>query len=106
MTKASILMAQIEKVQFGGGKKEILDLLNESEEEVFSREEIRNTLSNYKPLTIGQYLEELRRKDEIESVKFRGRAYYGNKKIIAKIKAKLKEERGKKETIGKNAQKK
>jgi Fe2+ or Zn2+ uptake regulation protein len=91
MTKANVLMSQINEVQVGSGRKEILALLNESEEEVFSREEIKKKFPSYKPLTVGQYLEDLRRKGKIESVKFRGRAYYGNPKIIAKIKARLEE---------------
>ena len=93
---ANVLIAHSDKIQFGDGKKMVLDMINAAEGEVFTREEVQKALPSYMPSSVAQYLETLNRKGEIGNVKFEKKTYYGNKKIIEKITAKAKKTQKKK----------
>ena len=69
----------------------VLGLLKSTDEEVFSRKDIHERIPNYKPRSLNQYVEALARDGEIGKVRFRRRIYFGNKKLIAEIKAESEE---------------
>ena len=87
MTKAKELIENIESVRTGTTGHTILEYVNNSKDEVFTREELLEVVPNVKQRTVDHYAQKLVRDDLIGKVRFSGKTYYGNKKIIDTIRA-------------------
>ena len=92
--RVSEIIEQIGRTQFGGGKKEIFDLIESTPDEVFCREDLHVSIRNYKKSSLNQYAEELIREGKIGKVRFGGRIYFGTKEAIGKIKIKAEAKKG------------
>ena len=91
--KAAKIIEEFNELQFEGGKKAILDILNETPDDLFCRDDIHRVLASYRPHTLDQYIEDLTRKGTIGKVRFKRKVYYGNREIIKQVKAKVEEKR-------------
>jgi len=85
MTKAKDLMANIENVRTGTTGHAILEYVNNSKDEVFTREELLKVVPDVKQRTIDHYAQKLVRDKLIGKVRFSGKTYYGNTEIIDAI---------------------
>ena len=86
MTKAEELMANIGDVRIGTTGHTLLEYVKNSEDEVFTREELLEVVPDVKQRTVDHYAQQLVRNELIGKVRFNGKTYYGNKEIIDKIK--------------------
>ena len=90
MAKAKDLIANIESVRIGTTGHMLLEYVNKSKHEVFTREELSKVVPEVKQRTVDHYAQNLVRDNLIGKVKFSGKTYYGNKEVIDTIrKAKI-----------------